>query len=427
MSDIFDIVAPLDQTLDGNFELLRWIKSIGDEISKDEPLLEIETDKVTTEVAAPVSGLLFEILKREEEQVSPGEVLGRIRVIKQTQTSDNEGPTDSLQSAADPDYEWIVASSNIAKKLHPESASSKQMSLSPAVRRLLKERRLNPAAITGTGVGGRITVDDVLSHQMMPNPLKSAEERAEVDGYGVETHSSEIGRTRYIRHSATRRRIASHMVHSLLHTAPHVSAVMEADLSKVDAHRSNNIVQFGERGAPLTYTSYFIAATVKAIRAVPESNSRWTQSHLEVYEPIHMGIATNIRGIGLVVPVLRNVELLDLFGIASELHKLVGTAQKGKLRREDVRYGTFTISNYGVDGCLFASPVVINQPQSAILGVGAIEDRVVMAKQEAEKHLTTRRKCYVTLTIDHRVMDGYRAGRFLDTLVRTLREWPPIS
>jgi 2-oxoglutarate dehydrogenase E2 component (dihydrolipoamide succinyltransferase) len=228
------------------------------------------------------------------------------------------------------------------------------------------------------------------------------------------------GGSHRVPHTATRKRIADHMVQSLLHTAPHVTTVFEADLTALLEHRQRNKDDFARRGAPLTFTAYFLQATVAAIRAVPEANSRWTDSALEVFDSMHIGVATALET-GLVVPVLRDVQSLDLFGTAKGLDDLVSRARDGHLTPADVRGGTFTISNHGVSGSLVATPIIINQPQSAILGVGKLEKRaVVMTSEDGEDHIVIRPRCYVTLTIDHRVMDGHQANRFLQTFLERL-------
>jgi 2-oxoglutarate dehydrogenase E2 component (dihydrolipoamide succinyltransferase) len=211
------------------------------------------------------------------------------------------------------------------------------------------------------------------------------------------------------------------MVQSLLQTAPHVTTVFEADMSAVIAHRAAHRADFETRGAPLTFTAYFLSAAAEAIRDVPEANSRWTDSALEIYDTINIGVATAIEGTGLVVPVLRDVGSKDLFEIARGLNDIVTAARTGKLQPADVRGGTFTISNHGVSGSLLAAPIVINQPQAAILGVGKLEKRVTVG---ANDEVIVRPKCYVTLTIDHRVMDGHQANRFLQVFVRTVETWP---
>jgi 2-oxoglutarate dehydrogenase E2 component (dihydrolipoamide succinyltransferase) len=213
------------------------------------------------------------------------------------------------------------------------------------------------------------------------------------------------------------------MVESLLHTAPHVTTVFEADMTAVLAHRARHREAFELRGAPLTLTAYFLAACVDAIRAVPEANSRWTDEALEVFDTIDIGVATALEDKGLVVPVVRNVQALDLEGIARELAALVARAREDRLTPADVRGGTFTISNHGVSGSLVATPIVINQPQSAILGVGKLEKRPVVIDRGGREEIVAQPRCYVSLTIDHRVMDGHRANRFLETFVQRIEGW----
>ena len=216
------------------------------------------------------------------------------------------------------------------------------------------------------------------------------------------------------------------MVRSLLHTAPHVTSVFEADLSEVLAHRAQHREQFERSGAPLTLTAYFLAAIVDAIHEVPEANSRWTDDALEIYDEIHIGVATALGDQGLVVPVMQNVQSLSLEQIATNLHALVSRAREGQLSPEDVRGGTFTISNHGVSGSLLATPIVINQPQSAILGIGKLEKRVTAVSEKGADKFIVVPKCYVTLTIDHRVMDGFQANKFLQTFIGRLENWPAV-
>jgi len=228
---------------------------------------------------------------------------------------------------------------------------------------------------------------------------------------------------RRVPHSPMRKRIAERMVESLLHTAPHVTTVFEADLSAVIAHRAAHKDEFQRQGVSLTFTAYFLAACVDAIREVPEANSRWTDDALIVPDTINIGVATALEGKGLVVPVVRNVQGLGLFEIARELGQVVERAREDKLTPADVRDGTFTISNHGVSGSLVATPIIINQPQSAILGVGKLEKRPVVVSENGDDRIVIRPRCFITLTLDHRVMDGHRANRFLQVLVNRLENW----
>ena len=437
MSNTVEILAPAEQTEGTRSQVLRWLKGVGDAVAENEPLIEIETDKVTVEVAAPASGVLREILKNEAEEIAPGDVLGRL------QTGDEASPSNASVRGG-------LSTTNDADKGRAEQAASGARltsgGLSPAVRRLLAERNLDAASIRGSGEGGRITVDDVLSFSAASSSAAAAssattsnsDSRSEA-ARTLQSHArpatpasqphpatavpsvDSTPATRSVPHSAIRKRIADHMVQSLLHTAPHVTTVFETDMSAVIAHRSAHKADFDQRGAPLTFTAYFLAASVKAIRAVPEANSRWTDTALEIYDTLNIGVATAIEDVGLVVPVLKDVGSKSLFEIAKGLNDLVKLARAGKLQPADVRGGTFTISNHGVSGSLLATPIVINQPQSAILGVGKLEKRVSVNEQD---EVLVRPKCYVTLTLDHRVMDGHRANLFMQTFVKALETWP---
>jgi 2-oxoglutarate dehydrogenase E2 component (dihydrolipoamide succinyltransferase) len=432
MSATLDIRAPADQTEGTRSQVLRWLKTVGDSVSEHEPLIEIETDKVTVEVAAPASGVLREIVKGEQEEIEPGEVLGRLEPANTLGAAQPAPPTQPPPKSAP------IAGAQAPTEPPPITPGNLQR-LSPAVRRLISERGIDPSVIAGTGEGGRITIDDIVAHGSSGTATSSGATAAPAGTNAGSTAAAAAkparptastaqppspGETRSIPHTAIRKRIADHMVQSLLQTAPHVTTVFEADLTTVLAHRAHHRASFDQRGAPLTLTAYFLTATAAALRAVPEANSRWTDSALEVYDNLNIGVATAIEGTGLVVPVLHNVESLDLFGIAQRLNELVTAARDGKLEPADVRGGTFTISNHGVSGSLLATPIVINQPQSAILGIGKMEKRAVVVANGEEERLVIRPKCYVTLTIDHRVMDGHQANHFLQVFVRALEAWP---
>ncbi len=419
MSTAIEIRAPAEQTEGTRSQLLRWLKQVGEPVVHNEPLIELETDKVTVEVAAPGSGVLREILKHEQDEIAPGELLGRIEAGAQPAADAPRVAADAGTSGA---RAAAAAGSAPAPRVsspgvEPRSAAQ----LSPAVRRLLTERGLTPESVRGTGAEGRITVEDV---------LRSGESRATTGAQAAPPAAapSEAApgegapRSHRVPHTAVRRRIAEHMVHSLLHTAPHVTTVFEANLAAVLRARAARREDFARRGAPLTLTAYFVAAAVAAIRAVPEANSRWTDTALEVYDDIHVGIATAVEGTGLVVPVLRDAGTRDLFGIAAGLDDLVKRARSGKLAPPDMRGGTFSISNHGVSGSLIAAPIIINQPQSAILGIGKLEKRAVVVEDGDEEKVTVQPRCFVSLTLDHRAMDGHQANRFMQVFVEQLEQ-----
>jgi 2-oxoglutarate dehydrogenase E2 component (dihydrolipoamide succinyltransferase) len=418
MTTAVEIRAPAEQTEGTRSQVLRWLKNIGETVAENEPLIEIETDKVTVEVASPGAGILREIVKGEQEEITPGEVLGRIEAAE---------AGGGVAISPSENRRALSSDAEISREKTRETASQDSAAatrLSPAVRRLLSENALDPSAIRGTGQGGRITVEDVLAAIASGKGAAAGVVTAGSADPAPAPLAEVTGGSHRIPHTSIRKRVAEHMVQSLLHTAPHVTTVFEADMTAVLAHRLAHRDEFARRGAPLTLTAYFLQATVDAIRAVPEANSRWTDAALEVFDSIHVGVGTALEEGGLVVPVLRDVQSRDLFQTAQGLNDLVTRARESRLVPADVRGGTFTISNHGVSGSLVATPIIINQPQSAILGIGKLEKRPVVVEEGGVDRVVIRPRCYVTLTIDHRVMDGHQANRFLQTFVACLTNWP---
>jgi len=377
-----------------------WLKQRGDTVCAHAPLLEISTNKATVEVAAPESGVLVEVLKESGERVLPGEVLGRIEVAAEVPLGANE-PAQLGGCAAPPASSPEAALACGAAATEPEV-------LSPAVRRLLREHAIDAAQLPRTGHGGRITARDV---------ERWLEQRAAV--------AKAPAPSRMLPHTPVRRAVAAHMVQSMLHTAPHVTAVFEADLTAARDHLQRESGDFAKKGARLTLTSYFIHAAARALEKVPEVNSRWHKDALELFDEICIGIAVALEGGGIVVPVISGVQRLDLLDIALHVHDLTERARSRSLRPQDSQGGTFTISNHGMTGSLLATPI-IHQPQSAILGVGKIQKRAVVIAEGSRDTVQIRPMAYVTLTIDHRALDGATANAFLGHFVKQLEDgWAP--
>jgi 2-oxoglutarate dehydrogenase E2 component (dihydrolipoamide succinyltransferase) len=385
MSAVVDITLPDTHEQGTEAVLERWLRQPGDRIRLHEPLLEINTDKAVVEVPAPATGVLREILKSANEPVGPGDVLGRIEIVPEGEA------TGQAEAVRVPN-----------EKAH--SAAPAEQKLSPAVRELARKHNLDLSRITGSGRGGRITVEDVQNYLQR-----------------LETTASSPPVGRMVPHTPLRRRIAQNMVESMLKTAPHVTAVFDADLSAVIAHRQAHQEEYRLKGVRLTYTAYFVAAAVKALQAVPEVNSRWHEDALEIFSDCNIGIATAVEG-GLLVPVLHRAQTLDLFAIAAKLQELSGKARAGKLEPADLRHGTFTITNHGMSGSLIATPVIL-QPQTAILGIGKVEKRLVIVEEKGKDTLHIQPMAYVTLTMDHRALDGFQANRFLSKFVEGLADW----
>jgi 2-oxoglutarate dehydrogenase E2 component (dihydrolipoamide succinyltransferase) len=400
-----EVIAPSNEE-GTKATILRWYKAVGDSLRKDEPLLELETDKVTVEIPSPASGELSEILKQPADEVLPGQVLARVRIA-----STDSAPSQRLVPAAE------APASPVPARLAADGASAAQGAqppLSPAVRRLLDQHGLSPAAIVGSGQGGRITAHDIERH-VGGTPVESAA-AAPTPAARMPAAASRLP------HTAIRRRVAEHMARSLA-LAPHVTTLFEADLTRVLAHRSANAAAFEHQGARLTLTAYFIAACAQALGAHPRVNATYAEDALELHADANIGVGTALGNEGLIVPVIHRAQAQDLLGIARRLGELVGAARSGKLAPEDVRGGTFTISNHGVGGSLLAAPIVINQPQVAILGIGKVERRVVAFDAQGAEAIGVRSKCYLTLTIDHRALDAFQANAFLTHVVNALEHW----
>lgn len=414
-----EIRFPEDQQEGTEAVLQRWLKAPGEAVAAHEPVAEIETDKVVVEIAAPADGIMGEIRVKEGEPANPGAILC-------TLITNVAGLADEVKSAATHANPATATSATSVKRGNGDGRAK----LSPAVRNRLMKYEIDAALITGSGKGGRITLQDVetFAKQAQSDAESGASDNTDQSpALPVTRATIPAGRgvqARNVPHDNMRKRIAQNMVNSLMHTAPHVTAVFEADLTSVMRHRAAHKAEFDKRGTPLTLTAYFIAASVAAIRKVPEVNSRWHDDHLEIFSDINIGIGTALGEKGLIVPVLHQAGQKNLRGIAAGLADLTGRARAGKLAPTDVRDGTFTISNHGVSGSLIATPIIINQPQSAILGVGKIEKRVKVKEVDGEDVLAIRPTCYVSLTIDHRVLDGYQTNAFLSELVETLENWP---
>jgi 2-oxoglutarate dehydrogenase E2 component (dihydrolipoamide succinyltransferase) len=407
---MIDIVVPQEQ--EGTQAVVRaWLKSVGDRVEENDPLVELETDKVAVEVPAPAAGVLREILLNSNAEAVPGAILGRIAPVAEVEPpSPSEQPFGlSLSKPA--------TSSGAQEQERPSTSSGRteqrEYRLSPSVKRACLQHNVDPSEIEGTGRDGRITRADV-DRFVQSGRRPAAPAPAPSDGSIA---------SRSVSHDRMRLRIAENMLNSVTE-APHVTAVFEADFSAIMAHRERHKKEFARAGVKLTYTAYIVAAAAEAMKVAPAINSRWHPDRLEIFGDVNIGVGTALGEKGLIVPVLREVQKLNLKGIAAGLDALIEKARAEKLTAGDVKGGTFTISNHGVSGSLFAAPIVINQPQSAILGVGKLEKRVVVREVGGVDTIQIRPMAYVSLTIDHRVVDGHQTNAWLTRFVEVLETWP---
>ncbi|KAA3642927.1 MAG: 2-oxo acid dehydrogenase subunit E2 [Chloroflexi bacterium] len=455
--------------------ITQWLKKEGEQVEEYEALVEVNTDKVDSEVPSPVSGTILSITQPEGATVEvettlawigePGEEIPEDDSTTAPQAkkpapapppqpapmpapAPSATPAASASASASPLVTRIAADLNVDLSKVPASGpggritkqdvlayvengaptpavaapqaqpaptngdSERVTFISPVVARLAAENNVELNQVTGTGKGGRITKKDIqafIEHgpTVAPQPATPAA--------ATPVDSSHIPGT-VEKLSPVRKSIAEHMVRSK-HTSPHVTTVMEADLSKVFAHRAANKASFANDGAKLTFTAYFVAAAVGALKAYPLVNSSWTDEGIALHKDINVGMAAAIDD-GLIVPVIKQADSMSLLGLARTVNDLAERARGKQLQPDEVAGGTFTITNHGTSGSLFATPI-INQPQCAILGTGAIQKRAVVI----DDAIAIRPMVYISLTFDHRILDGQSADNFLMHIVNTLQGW----
>ncbi len=410
----------------------KWLKGKGEKINELEPLLEVNTDKVDTEIPSPASGTVLKIEIPEGTTVQAGTVLAWIGSPEESLPGENGGSApESAQREKIPAE--ALHEKTIAATAGPETPPAGQTHdigfISPVVAKIASEYKVNLSDIQGTGQGGRITKKDVLAYiekqqaapaeaRPMPaaTPSVAPSQPAPKPQAVLPFSDDEIQPLTQVRRS-----IAEHMVLSK-HTSPHVTTVMEVDLSRIVAHRDANKASFARDGANLTFTPYFVSAAVSALKEFPLVNSSWSEDGIRLHHHINIGIATSLGEEGLIVPVIKNADGLSLLGIARAVNDLAGRARAHKLQAEEVKAGTFTITNHGITGSLFANPI-INQPQCAILGVGMIQKRVVVLSDGVSDSIAIRPMVYLSLTFDHRILDGASADNFLHKVVELLQDW----
>lgn len=381
----------------------KWLKQEGDSITELEPLLEVNTDKVDTEIPAPATGTVLKIIAQEGIAAKVGELLAIIGLP-------GESVDMSGASVAGAPESKVASQKSDEKPATPGLRSSTDVGfISPVVANIAAQHGVDLSQVNGTGLNGRITKNDVLAfvegHKSKVTGQPS--NLAPVTG----THDT------LIKHTAMRKSIAQHMVESK-HTSPHVLTVMEADMSRVAKHRAANKAAFERDGVNLTFTAYFMTAIVAGLKAHPLVNSSWSDEGVIIHKNINLGMATSLGEEGLIVPVIKGADNLSLLAMARTVNDLANRSRNKKLQPDEVKGGTFTLTNHGVSGSLFAFPV-INQPQCGILGVGAMQKRVVVI----DDAIAIRPMVYLSFVFDHRILDGASADWFLAKVKETLENW----
>ena len=448
-----DVVMP--QMGESIFEgtITKWLKKPGDKVERDEPLFEISTDKVDAEIPAPAAGVLREIKVGEGQTVPIQTIVGVIDSDGAAAAAPAPAPAkaDAPSPAAQPKAAAVPASAPAASAAKPAPAPpapvpaagpaepprrpGERIHSSPLVRRLAKENNIDLATVSGTGAGGRISKKDILEViqggasaprgvTVMPSP-SAAPAPPGVSGAQVHVAMETavpreriyFGRYELQPMSVMRQRIAEHMVASKRVSA-HVYSIDEVDMTKVVTLRSRSKEEFERRHeTKLTFMPFFVQAVVEGLRAFPVLNASVDGTTVVLHKDINIGMAVALDW-GLIVPVIKNADEKNLLGIQKMLNDLAERARTKKLRPEEVQEGTFSITNPGVFGGLFGLPV-INQPQVGILGLGTIEKRPVVI----DDAIAIRSMCYLSLSYDHRVVDGAIAHQFMRKVKETLEGW----
>jgi 2-oxoglutarate dehydrogenase E2 component (dihydrolipoamide succinyltransferase) len=392
----------------------KWLKKEGDSVNELEPLLEVNTDKVDTEIPAPASGTVLKIVAEEGVPAKVGAVLAFIgKPGESVEVSSAQVPSSQVSSSRSRGAEARQVEENVT----PETSHvTRDLGfISPVVAKIVAEHGVNLSQVNGTGLNGRITKNDVLAF------VESGKSKSVVTIPGnVEQGTwnvTPITGDQLIKHTVIRKQIAEHMVMSK-HTSPHVLTVMEADMSRVAKHRSANKEIFARDGVNLTFTAYFMMAIVAGLKNYPIVNSSWSDEGVLVHKAVNIGMATSLGEEGLIVPVIKGADNLSLLAMARSVNDLANRARSKKLQPDDVKGGTFTLTNHGISGSLLAFPV-INQPQCGILGVGAMQKRVVVI----DDAIAIRPMVYLSFVFDHRILDGASADWFLAKVKETLENW----
>ena len=410
-----DVVMPQmgESIVEGT--LTKWLKKPGDKVERDEPLFEISTDKVDTEIPSPAAGTLGELLVQEGQTVQVNAIVARI-------SEGGSAPVAAppAQPVAPPPAAAAPPSAVVeAPKPAPVPAPAKEASgpLSPLVRRMARENNIDLSTVTGTGAGGRITKEDLEALTKAPAAPAPAPVAVPATPAVAIGKAQPTAKTRIEPMSNMRIKIAEHMVMSKRVSA-HVTTVHRVDMTRVAKMRAKHKDDFAARyGISLTFLPFVARATVEALTAFPIVNASIDGTNIIYHNEINLGIAVALEN-GLIVPVIRNADEKNVLGLQRSIVDLASRARARQLKPDEIQGGTFSITNFGSFGSVFATPI-INQPQVAILGVGTVE-KVPVVIDDA---IAIRSQCYLALTFDHRLIDGALGDQFTAKVKSILESW----
>jgi len=421
-----DVVMPQMGESIAEGTITRWMKSVGDAIDRDEPIFEISTDKVDAEIPSPAAGTLVEIKTPEGETVPVNEIVAVIETAAGAAAS--VPPPEPEKPAVEQVAAPAPAAAPTAAAVAPRTATEPGRFVSPVVRRIADERGIDPSRVPGSGAGGRVTKKDILAFiesgataATAPPPSTPAPPPTAVVapqrigpapvnfGPGADTIREPM--------SVMRKKIAEHMIDSR-RTSAHVQSIFEVDMTHCARLRGQHKQAYIDRhGVKLSYMAFVLKAVCDGLRSWPILNSSLEGDDILYKKKLNIGIAVALDW-GLIVPVVHNADHLSVAGLSSKVHDLADRARTKKLNPDEVQGGTFTITNPGQFGGLFGLPI-INQPQVAIMGLGGIKKRPVVI----DDAIAIRSMMYMSMSYDHRVVDGAVADQFLAQVVRALESF----
>ncbi|HEX9979687.1 MAG TPA: dihydrolipoamide acetyltransferase family protein [Flavobacterium sp.] len=408
--------------------IINWMKNVGDRISAEETLVEVATDKVDSEVPSPISGIITEIRFEKTDVVRVGEVLA---LIESDENQMSDAGTEEKQNSEPSAKIQQTTTSNKQPENRPKSTNSNPDAfLSPLVISIAQKENLSleeVQSIPGSGAGGRIQKSDVFNYlKDRKYPLRREEPKgkSQQSTYPKPTINFLEGKDRIVEMDRMRKMIADHMVYSK-HTSPHVTSYLEADVTNLVEWRNANKNKFQEKhNEKLTFTPVFVDAVAKAVRDFPMINVSVDENKIIVHSNINIGMATALPTGNLIVPVVRNADGKTLVDLAKDVNRLADRARNNKLSPDDIKGSTFTISNVGTFGSLMGTPI-INQPEAAILAFGIIKKRPEVITTDKGDEIAIRSMMFLSLSFDHRVVDGFLGGSFLRKVGDYLEQFDP--
>lgn len=401
--------------------ILKWVKNVGDTVEIDETILEIATDKVDSEVPSPVNGVIEEIRFQEDDIVEIGKVIAIIKTEVEIEEDDNEILPHEGTAAQDEEPELVVEGAAV-----PISVGTSKRFYSPLVKKIAEKENISPSeleGINGTGAKGRVTKSDILAYlKERPKSPKMAKFTPSIK---QEVSSTSInGQDEIIQMDRMRKLIADHMVHSV-QTSPHVTSFVEVDVTEIVNWRNRIKKSFlNQYGEKITFTPIFIEAVVQAIKDFPMVNISVDGDRIIKKKNINIGMATALPNGNLIVPVIKNADSLNLLGITKTVNDLANRARNNTLKPNEIQEGTFTITNVGTFGNVMGTPI-INQPQVAILAIGAIRKKPAVVETAYGDLIAIRHMMFLSLSYDHRVVDGFLGGSFLRRIGDYLEAFDP--